>query len=142
MSPSGFARLSLALTGLVFGGFGVALFVSPDLLATVGVEIARRPAGAVELRAFYGGLELGMAAFFLLAAAREAWHRPGLFVQVLALGGAGAGPAPDAFSPGERVGIDEGEPPEVAGRLGERRRRPPPGAAVLRPVDAALVGGP
>lgn len=82
--------VSIGLTAAAFGGFGVVLLLDPGLLATVGVEVSR-PAGAVELRGFYGGLELGMAIFFAIALLRRAWWRPALLAQVLALGGAAAG---------------------------------------------------
>lgn len=82
-----FPALSIGLTSAVFGAFGAVLFVRPQLLAAVGVEMAR-PAAAVELRAFYGGLEVGLAIFFAASVRRPAWWRPALFVQVLTLGGA------------------------------------------------------
>jgi hypothetical protein len=84
------ARLSIALTAIAFGAFGLLLLVRPEALEVVGVQIAR-PAGAVELRGFYGGLELGLAVFFALALGRPTWHVPALVVQVGALGGAVAG---------------------------------------------------
>jgi hypothetical protein len=80
------ARLSLALAALGFAGFGVAFLVRPSLLAAVGVALTE-PAAAAEVRAFYGGLELGLAAFFALALARPAWHRPALVAQVAVFGG-------------------------------------------------------
>jgi len=85
-------RISLLLTALVFGGFGAVLFADPRILEHAGV-VAAGPMGVAELRAFYGGLELGLAAFFLLAATRRAWHRPALVAQVLALGGSRGRPA-------------------------------------------------
>jgi hypothetical protein len=84
-----FARISLALTALVFGAFGTLFLVRPETLGIVGVE-AVRPAGLVELRSIYGGLELGIALFFTLSVPRTAWHRPALMLQALSLGGAAA----------------------------------------------------
>jgi hypothetical protein len=81
-----FARISLRLAALGFAGFGVALLVRPTLLGVVDVALPT-PAALTEIRAFYGGLELGLAAFFLLASTRDAWIRPALFAQVAALGG-------------------------------------------------------
>lgn len=80
------ARASLFITALVFGGFGIALLVMPSLMEVVQVRIVG-PEGAVEIRAFYGGLELGLACFFATAAMRADWLRPGLFLQIAALGG-------------------------------------------------------
>jgi hypothetical protein len=80
------ARLSLGLTAAAFGGFGAWLLVKPDALGKVGVEVPT-PAARAEIRAFYGGLELGMAAFFAAAAARPTWFEPALILQSATLGG-------------------------------------------------------
>src|SRR5688572_11143560 len=79
-------RLSLRLAALAFAGFGVALLVRPELLGMLGVELAR-PAAVTEIRAFYGGLELGLALFFAVASTRDEWLRPALFAQAASLGG-------------------------------------------------------
>lgn len=84
--PVGLARFALAAGALGFGGFGLVLLAFPGLLGGVGVE-AVSPSGTVELRAFYGGLELGLAAFLLLALFRPAWHRSALTLELCALGG-------------------------------------------------------
>ncbi|HEX9938479.1 MAG TPA: DUF4345 domain-containing protein [Longimicrobium sp.] len=86
MSRDRFARVSLLLAALGLVGFGLPLLVRPSLLGIVGLEFAR-PAAATEIRAFYGGLELGLAAFFIAASRREDWVRPALAAQVLAFGG-------------------------------------------------------
>ncbi|HEX8830461.1 MAG TPA: DUF4345 family protein [Longimicrobium sp.] len=86
MGAARFARVSLILGALGLIGFGAALLVRPSLLAVVGVELTR-PAAATEIRAFYGGLELGLAAFFIAATRHSAWLRPALFAQAVALGG-------------------------------------------------------
>jgi Domain of unknown function (DUF4345) len=78
-------RLSLRLAALAFAGFGVALLVRPTLLGTLGIELGGA-AAVTEIRAFYGGLELGLAAFFAVASTRDAWLRPALFAQATALG--------------------------------------------------------
>jgi hypothetical protein len=84
------ARVSLLLTAAAFGGFGAFLFIQPAALEAVGLAVTR-PAAAVEIRAFYGGLELGLAAFFLAASFPPVWFRPALLLQILTLGGAAAG---------------------------------------------------
>jgi len=81
-----FPRWVLRLTALVFAAFGVALLVRPELIGRLGIELAR-PSGSTEIRAFYGGLELGLALFFAVASARDEWLRPALFAQAAALGG-------------------------------------------------------
>jgi len=84
-----FATFVLALAGLGFLGFGAWLVVDPiGGLAAVGVA-ATGPAGVIELRAFYGGLELGLGAYLLACARRPDWRRPGLWLTALANGGIG-----------------------------------------------------
>lgn len=78
-------RLSLRLTALVFAAFGVALLVRPSLLGGLGIELGS-PTAVTEIRAFYGGLELGLALWFALASTRDEWLRPALFAQAVALG--------------------------------------------------------
>lgn len=83
-----FARVSLVFTAAAFGGFGVWLTVDPAALSAVDVGVGSATA-RTEIRAFYGGLELGLAAFFALAATRPRWFEAGLTAQLLGLGGAG-----------------------------------------------------
>ncbi|HYE96439.1 MAG TPA: DUF4345 family protein [Rubricoccaceae bacterium] len=80
------APLSLGLAALAFAGFGAWLLVDPAALSVLGIELTR-PTATTEIRAFYGGLELGLAAFFARAATRVEWFRPALLAQALALGG-------------------------------------------------------
>lgn len=86
MSPTRFARVSLVVAALGLLGFGVPLLVAPRLMGVVGIQLGRA-AAATEIRAFYGGLELGLAAFFFAAARRDAWLRPALFAQAAGFGG-------------------------------------------------------
>jgi hypothetical protein len=84
-----FPILLLTLAGVGFLGFGVCLIVDPaGGLATVGIA-ALNPAGLIELRALYGGLELGLGVFLLLCVARPDWRRPGLWAVLLGNGGIG-----------------------------------------------------
>lgn len=84
-----FSIVLLALAGLGFLAFGGWLVVDPaGGLATVGIA-ATAPAGLIELRAFYGGLELGLGAFLLACAANPGWRRPGLWLTALGNGGIG-----------------------------------------------------
>jgi hypothetical protein len=79
----------LSLAGLGFLGFGLAIVAAPEaVLAPVG--ISGTTAGLIELRAFYGGLELGLAAFLFACAARPAWREPGLWSVALVNGGIAA----------------------------------------------------
>jgi uncharacterized protein DUF4345 len=81
-----FARTSLLLAGLAYAGFGILTLAWPWVMGIIGIELAR-PAAVTEIRAFYGGLELGMALFFFRAMRDPAWYRPALFVQAATLGG-------------------------------------------------------
>ncbi|MFN6997377.1 MAG: DUF4345 family protein, partial [Aquincola tertiaricarbonis] len=59
-------------------------------LAAIGIR-AEGAAAATEFRAFYGGLELGLGALLLAAAARPAWRRPGRWLVLAANGGIALG---------------------------------------------------
>ncbi|HEX4852877.1 MULTISPECIES: DUF4345 family protein [Arenimonas] len=84
-----FGTVVLVLAALGFLGFGLAIVAAPEaVLAPVG--ISGTAAGLVELRAFYGGLELGLAAFLFACAAKPAWRAPGLWSVALANGGIAA----------------------------------------------------
>jgi len=73
----------LVLAGLGFLAFGLWLVADP-IGGLAGVDIAgTTPAGVIELRAFYGGLEVGLGLFLLLCAARPAWRVPGLWLVLL-----------------------------------------------------------
>lgn len=84
----GLVRVVLVLAGLGFLGFGVAITWAPAQVLS-GVGISGTAAGLVELRAFYGGLELGLGAFLLACARRPDWQRPGLWLVALVNGGIG-----------------------------------------------------
>lgn len=84
-----FSRILLVLLGLMFLGFGVAFLLRPTQMAQmVRIELPE-PTARTEIRAFYGGLEIGLAVFLFVCAATGAWVQPGL----LAAGLACAGPA-------------------------------------------------
>ena len=78
-----FSVFVLVLAGLGFLGFGGWLLVDPvGGLASVGIA-GTTPAGVVELRAFYGGLEVGLGLFLLMCAAKPDWRVPGLWLVLL-----------------------------------------------------------
>ena len=84
-----FAVAVLVLAGLGFLAFGLWLVIDPaGGLAMVDIA-ATSPAGLIELRGFYGGLELGLGVFFLMCAARPEWRRAGLWLIALGNGGIG-----------------------------------------------------
>jgi hypothetical protein len=78
----------LTLAGAGFLAFGLWLIVDPvDGLAPVGIGGSN--AGVIELRAFYGGLELGLGLFLLRCATRPGWRSPGIWAVLLINGGIG-----------------------------------------------------
>jgi len=84
-----FAIVLSSLAGIGFLGFGLWLIADPaGGLAMVGIA-AVNPAGLIELRALYGGLELGLGIYLLLCAARPDWRRAGLWAVLLGNGGIG-----------------------------------------------------
>jgi hypothetical protein len=82
--------IALWLGTLSFAFFGVWLLLRPNALRRVGV-VAESPDGRAELRAMYGGVELGIAAFLGLCLLRPDFTEPGLWLQLLALGGLAVG---------------------------------------------------
>lgn len=86
-----FRTLVLVLAGLGFLGFGLWFLVDPIApLAAIGITATGAPA-ATEFRAFYGGLEVGLAALMLYAAAKPQWRIAGLWLVIATNGGIAAG---------------------------------------------------
>jgi hypothetical protein len=84
------SRIALMTAACGFAGFGVACLTSPKkMLARVDVR-ARSARGRTELRAMYGGMELGLGAFFAAAMVKPGWETPALWAQALGLGGLAA----------------------------------------------------
>lgn len=80
----------IALAGAGFLTFGLWLTLdAASALAGVGVEAASA-AGLIELRAFYGGLELGLGTFLLGCAALPGWRPAGLWLILLSHAGIAA----------------------------------------------------
>lgn len=86
-----FPRVSLGLVGAVLLGLGIAFLVAPEAMAEVIAIRFEHPRTAIEITAMYGGFEVGLGIFFLVAATRERWIRAALAVQFLGLGGLALG---------------------------------------------------
>jgi hypothetical protein len=84
-----FVTVVVVLAGLGFLSFGLAFVFAPG--ATIaGAGLHLEGTGAlVELRAFYGGLELGLGLWFLVAATRASLRRPALWLALATNGGIG-----------------------------------------------------
>lgn len=82
-----FARFVLAVCALPFAVIGFGFLLLPvDMASLIGVRLADATAVA-DVRAVYGGLQLGCAACLALAAANPAWVRAGLVGQLALYGG-------------------------------------------------------
>lgn len=91
MAMNAFRIAVLALAGLGFLGFGLWFLVDPIRpLAAIGITATGAPA-PTEFRAFYGGLEVGLAAVMLYAAVKPQWRTAGLWLVIATNGGIAAG---------------------------------------------------
>lgn len=82
-----FARLILVLAALMFAGLGVYLLKEPGKLDEwIGLR-ATTAESLTELRALYGGLEIGLGLFLLLCALRQPWISAGCACLVFVCGG-------------------------------------------------------
>ena len=81
-------RTLLIVDAVSFGVFGLAFIFLPDFCARLTTGTAPgTPAALTDVRAIYGGMALGLASFFWLAAAGTAEiGRLGLRVSALAVG--------------------------------------------------------
>jgi hypothetical protein len=78
--------LALALGGLGFLGFGAVMLVAPQTaMAALGLNL---PDGVptTEIRAFYGGLELGLGVLLLAAMRKVQYRRAGLLLGAVSYG--------------------------------------------------------
>ena len=83
-----FAKVSAGITAAAWAGFGVWLMLAPDALPEAFEATSSDPF-RTEVRAFYGGLELGIAAVIALLANR---HLPAaVLVGAFTLGGIAIG---------------------------------------------------
>lgn len=83
------ARGVLVLGAVVFAGIGIGCVLFPaELLGAVDVRLPSAVA-RTEIRAFYGGLELGVAAFLVICAVRSDWVPLGLTALACLMSGMG-----------------------------------------------------
>ncbi|MGG5872505.1 MULTISPECIES: DUF4345 domain-containing protein [Pseudomonas] len=78
-----FARVVLVIQLLALAGLGLAYFVRPHEMANLSGMLLMSPAAATDMRAFYGGLQLGLAAFIGLSLSRLDFTRAALTLLVL-----------------------------------------------------------
>ncbi|WP_252272593.1 DUF4345 family protein [Pseudomonas subflava] len=76
-------RLFLIVQILLLAGFGLAYFVRPQETANLSGMLLMTPAAVTDVRAYYGGLQLALAVWLLLALLRLDLLRPALMLLVL-----------------------------------------------------------
>lgn len=84
-------RISLSLSALIFGTFGLAFLSSPTTMAGRVDITLPTPTAIIDFQAIYGGLEVGLAVFFAYCTVVNRWLHPALLVQALSLGGSALG---------------------------------------------------
>ena len=92
-------QLLIIIAALIFLGFGVWFIIKPTVLAGIGIE-ATSPSARTDIRATYGGFELGVAALLFWCAWREDWHHIGLIAATLFVAGFGVGRAAGVLAEG------------------------------------------
>ena len=81
------SRIFLALTALLWLPYGIFCFFQPGYLAQAAGVAATSATGTIELRAMYGGLQAGVAAFPPAAALRPALVGPALIASCFLFAG-------------------------------------------------------
>ncbi|MBU1329769.1 MAG: DUF4345 domain-containing protein [Gammaproteobacteria bacterium] len=77
------ARIILAIQMLALGGLGLAYFIQPHEMTNASGMLLMSAAAATDVRAYYGGLQIGLAAFLAMALSREDLVRAALTLLVL-----------------------------------------------------------
>lgn len=81
------ARLLLLASAVIFIGVGAIFLFLPESFAHVLEITAPTAMARMDLRATYGGLELGFGIFLVICVVKRPWIRPGLVALALATGG-------------------------------------------------------
>jgi hypothetical protein len=84
-----FTLFVLLLSGLSLLGFGAAIAWAPLQVMAMADVVASGAAAEVELRAFYGGLELALGALILICAWKPERRRDGLWLTLFVYAGIG-----------------------------------------------------
>jgi len=79
-----FARVILVIQLVALAGLGLAYFVRPHEMANLSGMLLMAPAAATDVRAYYGGLQIGLAAVLALALSRLDLTRAALTADQLA----------------------------------------------------------
>lgn len=98
------ALIVTAISALVFVGLGVAFLFSPASLSTLIDVSASSPTAMTDLRATYGGCQLGIGIFLGLCLLRRNWLEAALMLQAITLAG---------FATGRVLGIASDGPQQI-----------------------------
>jgi hypothetical protein len=74
-----FSKALLWVSGVIFFGIGVLYTIDPSLLVPISENANATANARTELRSVYGGMELGIGAFFVLCAIRAEMRIAGLW---------------------------------------------------------------
>lgn len=78
-----FARIVLMIQIVALAGLGLAYFIRPEEMASFSGALLMGSAAVTEVRAYYGGLQLGLAAYLAMALTRLDLLRPALTLLIL-----------------------------------------------------------
>ena len=82
-----FSKVVVVITALIFLGFGLVILFAPGaVMGMVNFDVSD-PIARTEIRAFYGGLEIGIALFLAHCVFLGGRARAGLVAGTLMLGG-------------------------------------------------------
>lgn len=77
------ARVVLIIQLMALAGLGLTYFIQPHQMANLSGMLLMAPAAATDMRAFYGGLQIGLAAFIGVSLSRLDLTRAALTLLVL-----------------------------------------------------------
>ena len=83
-------RLLILVSAAIFAAFGGWIFFMPEALESIGITLTSGEA-RTDIRATYGGLEFGIAAFLLVVQSRPEWYRAGLLMALCGAAGLAGG---------------------------------------------------
>ena len=78
-----FARVVLSIQIAALLVLGLAYFIRPEEMASFSGALLMGSAAVTEVRAYYGGLQLGLAAYLAMALLRQDLLRPALILLAL-----------------------------------------------------------
>jgi hypothetical protein len=81
-----FGKAILAISALVFIGYGLVSLISPAIPAGYAGLIISNADGYAEMAAMYGGLQTGFGLFCVMALMKPDYYRPALMLLVFVLG--------------------------------------------------------